>query len=275
MRSFHIILTFSSLLLFNMACKKASKDPVAESFAKKAVLLGFKVDSINMLDEIFLSKDSLQLKINLSKLRKQYAVSPHDKTISDFVDLVINFKQEMPAWDTAKQQVFYYLYPSKYDFKHFIHREVSPKLSKIYVFADKGRLNWIDSEDLKKWGKQEEELEKQAQINSKEIFSSLRLEMDSVEGHPFISIESNRPSFNSSFLLCNQFKDIVSSKIGWPAYAVAPCRDQCYIFSENDLPYMKSKLKNFMQKKLRESNDPLSLEILQLSDQGIKQAHEF
>ena len=275
MRSFHIIILFAALSLSFNACKKTSKDIVLDSFAKKILQLGFKIDSVKMPDEMFLSKESLQFKVNISNLRKQYAVSPHEKTLNDFVELVINYKQAMPSWSEAKKQIFYYLYPSNYDFKHFVHETVSPKLSKIYVFSDNGKLEWISNEDLTKWGISALELEKLAQLNSKEIYSSLRIELDTLEGHRYISIESNRPSFNSSFVLCSQFKDIISTEIGWPVYAIVPCRDQIYIFGEKDLTYMKSKLKNFVQKKHTESNDPLSLEILQISDEGIKQAYEF
>jgi len=275
MSSLKNILTIICLALLLCSCKESSKDIVKDTFIKKVVQLGFKIDAIKLPDEILISKDSLQFKLNISNLRKQYELSPHEKTITDFVNLVTHYQQELPAWIDSKKRIFYYLYPSNYDFKHFVHVSISQKLSKIYVYSENGKLTWITKEDLMKWKIDANALETQSQLNSKEIFSSLRLELDTLEGHRYISIESNRPSFNSSFILCNQLKDLVSGSIGWPIYAITPCRDQMYLFGESDFDFMKSKLKNFVLKKYKESNDPLSLEILQLTDKGIKEAYEF
>jgi hypothetical protein len=231
---------------------------------------GMKIDSIDEDGLVCVLCGDLTLKISLENARRNYERDSDQTHITDLVETIINYPQELPEWNIAKENIYLSLSSNDVDFMNFLHKKTTEEFSKVFVYSSEGGLSWITYDDIGKWDITEEELESQAHSNAEILLERSSIFVDVIEGKKLGSIDTEDESLKGALLFAPKFKEKISKDFGFPFYAVVPVRDFCYIFSEVDFDFFSSRLGGTVVKEYKESGYPITTEILKFTHDGVK-----
>jgi hypothetical protein len=262
------MLLVSWLGLFGCSSKK--KDVVFEKFKSEIEKHELKIDSVDNTGLIYISKDSNTLKISLDNARKNFVRDSDETHITDLVNTILSYSEALPEWSIAKDAIYISLFPNDYDFQDSLHKTITEEFSKVYVYSGNDKLTWITSADLKEWRITENELDKQAGINTQLMLNKAKLSFDTIENRKIGFLEVEHESLKSALLFAPNIKEKVSKDFGFPFYAVIPVRDFCYIFSEKNFDFFSKRLGTTIVGEYKESGYPITTEILKFSDKGVE-----
>ena len=80
--------------------------------------------------------------------------------------------------------------------------------------------------------------------------------------------------FKASVIFAPGFRQLVSTKIGWPVLVVLPCRDFLYVLAETDNALL-ARLGGVVQREFRNSGYPITTKVLRVSENGISAVGRF
>lgn len=246
-------------------------DHVFTVFKKLIEEKGLTIEGIDEDDIIHLSDGA---KVSLDNLRKEYEQVKEDYCIENFVEAITS-SYDMPGWDEAKPNIFPSLFPSDFDFSDHVNFPVTDEFNMIYVYDTPINKIWISEEQLTAWGIDNETLVKAAYENLDRVLDTATLEIEMVDDKKlgFFSLEDE--TMKSVLLLAKNLKAKVSKEIGWPIIAVIPVRDFCYIFAESDFDFFAQRIGDAVMNEYQDSAYPITLELLQRGDEGIKAVGRF
>lgn len=160
--------------------------------------------------------------------------------------------------------------PSDHNFGDTIHYKISNDVAKVLVLTDlnEGKITWISSKMISDWKVTQAEVERNANENMAKLLKGKRPEVKEVDGQK-LGMVPVQSVFKASTIFSPNFKEFVSSDIGWPVFAVIPCRDFIYILPEKDKSLL-NRIGGIVQNEYRSSGYPITTEILKISDNGIE-----
>ncbi len=152
---------------------------------------------------------------------------------------------------------------------------VSPRLAAVLAWsaANEEALTWISEETRARWGVEAAAIETQAVRNLDSILRKTVLREERLGGAPVLLLD-NDDWLKASLLLAPGLKGVVAPILGWPVFAIAPCRDFLLLFGEPG-PELQERLAGVVAHELESTDDPLSAEILRVDDQGFGAIGEF
>ena len=256
------------ILVFTACMAQTEQDTVFEKFKKKVEDAGFSIDSVGKDGLVFVNANDLTLQISLDNLRKGYERDKDESYIDDFVNVIVNQLGPVPDWQQARNEVFFSLFPSDFDFGEFFNEKITDEFHKIYVHNSKMKVTWVDKSQLDEWDISKEEFVNQVEVNMMKGLEMSSIEIEDIEGHKLGFIDSGL-TFKSALLFAENFKEKVKPAFGWPVYCVLPVRDFCYIFSEQDKDYFLDHLGGIVLEEYNESGYKVTTEVLKISDDGI------
>jgi hypothetical protein len=109
----------------------------------------------------------------------------------------------------------------------------------------------------------------QAESNMAEIVANTQLEVDEIDGHKLGMLSTEETPFKASLILSPAFRDLVAPTLDWPVYVVVPCRDFAYVLRKSDREFL-GRLGGVVVKEYRNSGYPITRDVLEVSDEGIK-----
>lgn len=202
----------------------------------------------------------------LDSLRRNVRRDKNPNAVSNFIDSLLATRAELPPWLEAASGIRYSAEASDYDFGNTLQTAVTPAMSRVLVFANAGEsyVSWLTPNHLASWGISRSVLESHAAANMDFLLGSVVLEVQSVAGFQ-LAMFSTDSIFKASLLFSPGLKSFVS-RLGWPVFIVAPCRDFVYVFTDKELI---PRLGEIVMREFNDSGHPVTPEVLQVSDSGI------
>ena len=131
----------------------------------------------------------------------------------------------------------------------------------------------VVEDDLKVWNVEKEAAIRAALSNMANILDGTPLKVDDHDGHPVVMLEDDT-AFKASLILAPNLREKVEHLLGWPVLAVTPCRDFVYLFKVGD-EWLLERIGEVVVEEFEGSGYPLTLEVLQISDSGIRPVFKF
>lgn len=149
-----------------------------------------------------------------------------------------------------------------------LHAPFSPKLHAVLAWTDpqEQQITWLSEGTRGRWGVGIGEIHHQASRNLDALLQRSEFHVEHVGGTQLGLIETESP-FKASLLLAPSLKDVVAAQMGWPIWAIAPCRDFLFLLRDGD----EEAIDAVAQVVLHEydaSEQRLSTEVLRVSDEG-------
>lgn len=257
-------------------CKDSEpKDELLEKFKAELARQNLKIDSVDSEELYHIDLGSMEIKVSLDNLRRNYAKDKDTSLIVDFVSSIKATAEDVPEWNIAKDSIYYSFFPSDFDFDKVVNESVTKDLSKIYIYSTHVNNTWLTKDDISKWKVSNKELEQQVIQNINKLLENTKIEIDIVEGKKLGYFSTDDETLKGSLLFATNLKSKVEKDFGWPIYAVIPVRDFCYIFSEKNSKFFIDRLGNTVVKEFKQSSYPISTEILKITGAGIEAIGKF
>lgn len=217
--------------------------------------------------------------VSLDNIRRNYVRDKDPEAIARFAEqLKADFFGEIPDWKTAKRGVRFSLEPSDYasGFQDTLHDVLTDNLVKVFVVTppDGSRISWISNSMVSKWGTTPDAVRREAAKNMDKLASETVLEIDDVDGVKLGMLSTTDTPFKASLILTKKFRSIVKPVLGWPVLAVAPARDFVFVLSLEDRGFL-GRLGKVVLREFKESGHPITAEVLEVGDHGIKAIGSF
>jgi hypothetical protein len=209
--------------------------------------------------------------VNLENIRRNYERDSDADAIVRFIDKIdTDFFTETPSWDEVRQYVRYSLEPSNEELKEIIFNPINDKLNQVFVYTsvDGSRITSIDKSMIDNWGISREQIAYQAEKNMEIILAETKFEIEDIDGNKLGMLSTTEIAFKAALILSDTFRNLVAPNHGWPVYVVVPCRDFIYVVSEESLDFF-SCLGSIVIDEYRKSGYPITIDVLQVSDDGI------
>jgi hypothetical protein len=173
-----------------------------------------------------------------------------------------------PPWPQAKAGIRFSAEPSDHNFGDTIHDRVTDSLCRVLVHVDpkEACITWLTPSVLGEWGRSRSAVAKVAADNMAALLRETPVEVEPVDQFRLGMFGTHSP-FKASLLFSPNLKEVLAPKLGWPLYAVIPCRDFAYVFPEKDRDVIP-RLGGVVVGEFTQSAYPISTEVFRVSDTG-------
>ena len=232
---------------------------------------------VNVDDEGNYTLDAcgLSIKVSLENVSRDFERDRDPNRIVTFVDSITNLLV-LPDWQEAKGRIRWQLEPSDHKFADTLRDVVSDKVSLVLVYVDPSdtQIRWLTAADAEKWNKTRADLMAAAQENMDLILRQTKIETAPVEGHQLGILGNELVAFKAALLICPNLKEVVEPVLGWPLFAVMPCRDFVYLLNQKDQPLL-GRMGQVVMREYQKSGYPISTEVFEITDQCIRAIGDY
>ena len=183
-----------------------------------------------------------------------------------------------PTWDSVKGYVRYALEPADEELfsADAIYDQVADSLCKVFVYTDEdGELmTWVDEDALEFWGITPGTLRRQAEKNVRNLIEQTRLDVHELMGVEVGTLIMRQTKAKSALILSPAFRHVVESRLGFPVYGLVPCRDFVFLVATEHWEFLPQ-LGNAVVMEYFESTSPISLDVFEISTEGITSVGTF
>lgn len=245
-------------------------DYIYESFIGRLQEDGIEVNGVDETGTLCVGdNDGGALEIRLDNLINYYAATGDPKAISDFASRVADMvKPREERWEDVKNNVFISLLPGDAASQDNLSTGVTDYVNRFYTVGTRTRL--VTRGMLEKWGVESAELESRAMENAERLLDATAIEIEDVEGRPLGSFIPDDANLNATLLLAPNLKNLLAEDFGFPLYAVIPDKSTCYFFCKEDYGHFELRIASLVAETYSRSTTPVTPELLEISDEGIK-----
>ena len=214
-----------------------------------------------------------RLLVSLANLERDVASSADAGKIARFVDSI---QQSDLALDTlSAERLYWILEPNDYVDKASFRVPVSKRADRvlIHLSLDDKLVSWVTADMLRQLDLSDSEAEAVAFSNLDRALSEAALETSDVDGVGLGFISTSLP-FKAALILAPNLKNVTEEKLGWPLRAVAPDRDFLYLWAARHSDFA-GRLGEIVVREYAAAPYPISTEIFELSDQGVRAIGAF
>jgi len=217
----------------------------------------------------------LSIKVSLENVSRDFECDRDADRIVTFVDSITNLLV-LPDWQEAKGRIRWQPEPSDHKFGDTLRDAVSDKVSLVLVYADPSdtQIRWLTAADAEKWNKTRTDLMTAAQENMDRILRQTKIETALIEEHQLGMLSNELIAFKAALLLCPNLKDVVEPVLGWPLFAVMPCRDFVYLLNQKDRALL-GRMGQVVMREYQGSGYPISTEVFEITDQCIRAIGDY
>lgn len=215
-----------------------------------------------------------RLLISIENLRKDFERDGDTGRVMRFVDAVLASRAPQQERYTP-EQLYWCLEPNDYSEPADYRVPVSECVDRVLVvLSNDGRLvTWLTPEMLKSVGLSEAQASTKAFENLALALEKTAIEVQDVAGVKVVFLSTAVP-FKASLMLAPNLRKRLEPVIGWPVTAVTPDRDFIYIWASRDSEFV-NRVGNVVVKEYRESSYPISTEVYEIGDKGLRATGEF
>jgi hypothetical protein len=213
--------------------------------------------------------------VSLDNLSRDFSEDRDIGRISRFVDACTKAVQ-VPTWEEAEPRIRWQAESADMTFGTTITRAVSDKVVLALVCVDPSEMQimWVGPDLLAHWGKTAEELWAIAARNMAGILRDAKMDLTEDRGHAIGMLHTQLIAFKAALLFSPALKDLVEPVLGWPVFAVAPCRDFVYVIGHESQEIFNT-IGGVTVQQHSEGAYPISTEVFQISDEGVEAIGEF
>jgi hypothetical protein len=214
--------------------------------------------------------------ISLDNLVRTFTRDEDPGAVARFVDNLLNFQPEMPPWEEARARVLFSAEPNDHDFGDTVREQVSGHISRVavYLYPDGQRIAWLTPGQLEEWKITQEELYRAADANLAALLRETPVEVEEIEDCCLGMLATDSP-FKASLIFCSNLREAVEPALGWPVYAVIPCRDFAYLIPEGDRDELLPRVAGVILREYSEGAYPISREVYHITDEGVEAVGYF
>jgi len=217
--------------------------------------------------------------VSLDNKRREYERNQDPEIIYEFIEQTKrSHDQSNRSWEEVKPFLRFQLEPDTYeDFSDdTLNEPVADGLLKIYVHvsSDEQLITWVTGSMIQDWNTNTETVKGLAEENMNRLVSEASLEIEEIGGVPLGMLSIEAGAFKASLLLAPHFKNLVSERLGYPVYAVAPDRDFVYIIPIEHTSFL-GRLGPSVREQFENSGYPITNKVLEIGDDGISIAGTF
>lgn len=211
--------------------------------------------------------------VNLENIRRYYEQDNDADEITRFAKQLDVELFDTPDWQHVQAFVRFSIEPSDYEdgFGDTLHELATDELVKVLVYTspDGSSITWITRSMVAEWQVTPEAVVDQANTNMNQLVASAKLEIEEIDGVKLGMLSTMDTPFKASFILASRFRELVSPTHGWPVYVVAPTRDFVYVIPLADREFL-ARLGKVVLSEFNESGHPVTADILEVGDDGVK-----
>jgi hypothetical protein len=223
-----------------------------------------------------IQRQDLNVFLSLDNLAREYARDPDDARVTHFIDLALSGPPRTPdSWEEAKRSVLFCLEPSDHVEPADFRKHVSDRVDRVLIYFDvlKGTIDWITPDMLDGWRVTADEAEAVALSNLAAVLVSASIGHTDIDGVRLGIVTTPLP-FKTALVLAPNLKEVVSPVLGWPLHAVIPDHDFLYLWDARHTTFME-RLGGVVVEQFAESPHPLTTEVIEIGDEGIRAIGAF
>lgn len=216
-----------------------------------------------------------RLSISLENLTRDFETDRDPQRVIDFVDTVTQ-PVVIPDWDEARDRIRWNLEPTDMPIEEALHDLVSDQVARIlvYVSPDETRIAWVTESMAERWGMAKESLDIVAAENMQALMAQAEITYDVIDEAKLGIIATDYLAFKAAFVFSPGFKAIVEPVLGWPVFALVPCRDFVFLVPEENRDFL-GRVGGAVVKQYLESSYQLCTEVFEVTDDGAAAIGEF
>jgi hypothetical protein len=213
--------------------------------------------------------------VSLDNLVRDFERDQDVGRVGRFVDAVLATGQPLPPWVQAKAGIRFAAEPSDHEFGDTLYDRMTDSLCRVLVYTDteETRITWLTPSVLATWGCSRAVVAGVAAENMAALLRDTPIDVEPVEEFRLGMFATHSP-FKGSLIFSPNLKEVVAPKLGWPVYAVIPCRDFAYVFPEKDYELIP-RLGGVVVREHIRSAYPISTEVFRISDAGLEAIGHF
>ncbi|WP_165253267.1 hypothetical protein [Paludisphaera soli] len=221
-------------------------------------------------------RDGAELAVSLHNLARELERDGDAGRVAAFVDAVERSWLAAEA-GLAPEHLYWILEPSDYaeSLKASYRNPLSPSVDVVLAFTDpEARLvSWATAEMLRALKLTEDQSGALASQNLARALEEATLQVEVVDGSRLGVLTTSLP-FKTALMLAPNLPAVAGGPLGWPLLAVAPDRDFLYLWPASDHDLL-ARLGRVVVREYRSAPHPLSTEVWELSNDGIRAIGSF
>jgi hypothetical protein len=219
--------------------------------------------------------DGTRLQISLENLCREFYRDNDPAHIARFIDTALSVRRIAKLWAEAERGLYLNLEPSDYADRSVLASTISGHVDSVPVLFDRntGLITWVTLGMLRDWSVDVDALNRGAGVNLDEELRTATLEFHEFDAVQLGFINSLLP-FKASLVLAPNFRSFAEPILGWPLLAVAPARDFLFVWNARHREFI-NRLGSVVVKEYKTSPYPLSTEVFELTDQGMRAIGAF
>lgn len=223
--------------------------------------------------------DKNSITANIENIAREYARDGDPDSVRRFADQIVDrVTYQTPSWELVQPYIRFQLEPDDYadGFDIILHHCVGDGLVKVFVYVseDGRRITWISAELLRVWDATPDQVVSLAEQNMRKIVSEANIEILDGNGITLGMIATQESPFKASLLLADNFRELVEPNLGFPLYAVAPCRDFVFLVPHTDRNAL-GRLGDVVMEQFKNSGYSVTMDVLEITKDGLSSIGRF
>lgn len=226
--------------------------------------------------EYHVESGTTRLTVSLENLSRDFERDRDVGRIASFVDSVTRQLDE-PNWEAARPRVRWS--PESRDMRldeNALFDIVSDQVALVLVLVSSSEteIQWVSPALAGRWGQTKASLFAAATENMHRLLAEAAIEAEPLEQFQLGMLSTEYTAFKAALVFCPGLKEAAEPTLGWPLLAVMPCRDFVYLIRDQDRDLL-GRLGPTVVREHAESGYPLSTEVFELTDAGVRAVGAF
>jgi len=217
--------------------------------------------------------DGLNLYIALDNLERMLAESQDESCVVEFADVAFK-PREVLSWQTASASVFELLESNDNQEALPLGSHISKRLDRILaLWEEGGTARLVFPQMLEEWNVDLDTVKSAARRNLAMTLAAAEICWNDYHGARLGYFGTLLPC-KAAFIIAANLKQIAAPALGWPLLAVVPARDFLLLWDASRRDLIRE-LGGVVVKEFTQSPYPLTMEVFEISDQGISAIGDF
>lgn len=220
-----------------------------------------------------------KFKLDCRRARAKYEKSQSEDDLAAAmkgVEKECEMESRMVSFTNGQEFLRFVIMPAGNVKRSMISADFAEGLKKVIVYtADNVKLKYPGEDYLKRWDVPKEVLFSVADRNMCRLLTSARMtQCELAKNVPALEIELPTKHLSASLMMCNDFRRVVSAKLGEKFLVVAPSEDSMLVLGNVNGKLLK-KLGSSIIKEYRGAERPLMTDVLMFTHDSVQTAGHF
>jgi hypothetical protein len=250
---------------------------VRQQFTAEARAQGLEVRRSLPDGRVIVALGEREVTVSLENLSRDLSQGAGAPRLKEFVGTVrqtlTSTASELPAWEEARSRLRFSLEPEDTELGDTVRRAFAGRAQRVLVYLspDQRQIRFVTPADLKHWNVDQAAAEHIASASMDALLRRTALKTEDIQGSKLAYFDFASP-FKAALITSPALKAALKPKLGWPLYAVVPCRDFAYVFHDQAL---LERMGAVVLREHQQSSYPITTEVLELSDQGVRAIGDY